>query len=522
MNSYLVFNRFLPNQKKQQRVAEKGLENEAPAMLPLVGIRRDERVVARLLPPVFADLQPGWDFGLLLSAHKWGLGPSQARAACPLETHPPLLQRAKMKIKKCPACEAVVLLNSNLVVHAALNDKRGGVALKLDLRDHETITRIIEDGCLGFKDGCLVELWREGWELHYEALKDDPVEEEEFRPWLAGVGIDIRPYPIKAETLQFMADAVAGWQQAGEPQPQPGQHQELARLMPQATLLDIPFGFKAPQRFRWNETPRSLMTDPDYLHSLDLGNIGLLCGKVQEFTYQPTVKVIVGLDADTDDFAAELEVLNTWLNSTFSVRGARGRKWFFLIEGRPRVAEACAHSTKIKRGDKDVGDWLGNGKQGVVLGLHPSGCFYEHNGLPLATIAPAEFALPGDCRFARTGATQPVLKGGGWMSRRANRPVGSLRVIRSALNCIPPHERDVWFTIGCALKTWGIETGDDDVARQLFDEWSAQSSKFDVAGQEKLWGSLSSRSNGVITLGSLFFLAHNNGWRTNDDDGKSQ
>lgn len=509
------FSRFLPNQKWQRCLAEKGVEDERMGTLPVVGIGRDQGLVARLLPPVFYDLDPEWD-GLLLVEHEWGRWPNKIRTVCPIETHAPLLAPAKRKLKECPACAAGVPARVGILFHAALDDNLHGVALRLDVRDFPTLAQIIQAGALSFKDGYKVELWREGWKLNYRKLEPVPIDRDDFENWLAVMHINLYPHAVKAELLQFMADAFQGWNKAGQPDPQPCQHKALVELLPQATLLDIPWGFKAPQRFGWRDTPYSLMSNRDYLRSLACGNIGLRCGLIRNGP--DGVLVIIGLDADSDEFAAELEELNPWLASTFCVRGKRGKKWFFIIEG-PRAAEACARSTKIKRGDKDVGDWLGEGKQGVILGLHPSGCFYEHNRLQLTTISPADFTLPGDCRFARTPEVQPRFKGGGWVDDRNEYRSVSERIIQSALNFIPADERDVWFTVACALKTWGYHTGREETARQLWDEWSAQSQKYDEGGQEKLWQSLGHRNQDVITPGSLFWLAHNNGWSRSDDDG---
>jgi hypothetical protein len=507
-------NRFLPNLKWQRNMAARGQDHQHLMTLPLIGLRKDERIVARLLRPVFADLPPGWDC-LFFSEHEWRNYPHKIKAVCPLQTHEHLLAHEKKELVKCAACAAGVPLNSHFIFHAALEGK-GGFALKLNFKDAKVLEEIIQDGCLDFEKGTIIELWREGWKLRYEILEPDPIDEQEFELTMEVTQVNVWRYQVKGELLKMMAEAFTGWCKAGKPEPETKQHQALLKLLPEATLLHIPWGFKGPQRFGWRDTPPSLMSNQDYLRLLDCGNIGLRCGVVG---VGEKLFALIGLDADTDKFAAELEELNPWLAITFCVRGKRGKKWFFLIEAAtPRIAETCAHSTKIKCGVQDVGDWLGEGKQGVVLGLHPSGCFYENNGLPLATILPADVMLPEDCQFARTFHVPPVFKGETWMNRRDDLPTVALRTLRTALNYIPPEERDDWFTVGAALKTWGVETGRLDDARHLWDEWSSGSSKFDAGGQEKLWESLARKSESVITPGSLFFLAHKNGWRTDGDD----
>lgn len=83
--------------------------------------------------------------------------------------------------------------------------------------------------------------------------------------------------------------------------------------------------------------------------------------------------------------------------------------------------------------------------------------------------------------------------------------------IRSALKFIPADDRDVWLRVGMALHgtEWGLP------ARNIWDEWSRSSSKFDPRDQDKTWrsfrrGSCNGRS---VTLGTIFHLAKANGWR---------
>jgi hypothetical protein len=82
--------------------------------------------------------------------------------------------------------------------------------------------------------------------------------------------------------------------------------------------------------------------------------------------------------------------------------------------------------------------------------------------------------------------------------------------IRSALKCIPADNRDDWLRVGMALH-W---TGWGDQARFLWDDWSRTSPKFDQAGQESAWRGFGDSSRaGLVTLGTVFHLAKQNGWR---------
>ena len=83
-----------------------------------------------------------------------------------------------------------------------------------------------------------------------------------------------------------------------------------------------------------------------------------------------------------------------------------------------------------------------------------------------------------------------------------------LERIREALGHIPADDRETWRTVGMAIKA---ELG--DAGRALWDEWSRTSTKFDAKDQAKVWRSF--KGSGV-TIGSVFWHAHQNGWRPRD------
>ena len=84
------------------------------------------------------------------------------------------------------------------------------------------------------------------------------------------------------------------------------------------------------------------------------------------------------------------------------------------------------------------------------------------------------------------------------------------RRIRSALYSIDPHNRDVWLDCAMAIKDHLGGAG-----RQLWDDWSKQSKKYDESDQERTWNSL--KRDG-ITIRTLFHHAQQTGWR---DDQRS-
>jgi hypothetical protein len=81
--------------------------------------------------------------------------------------------------------------------------------------------------------------------------------------------------------------------------------------------------------------------------------------------------------------------------------------------------------------------------------------------------------------------------------------------IKSALDCIPADDRDVWSRIGMALH-W---TGWGDRARRIWEKWSNKSTKYDADEQDKAWDSFGKREGkDPVTLGTLFYLAKKHGW----------
>jgi putative DNA primase/helicase len=83
---------------------------------------------------------------------------------------------------------------------------------------------------------------------------------------------------------------------------------------------------------------------------------------------------------------------------------------------------------------------------------------------------------------------------------------------RSALAFIPPDDRDLWVSMGMALKD-----GFGDEGFALWDAWSRQSDRYNERDAKDVWRSI--KAGGGITLGTLFHKAKERGWR---DDGTYQ
>jgi hypothetical protein len=85
-------------------------------------------------------------------------------------------------------------------------------------------------------------------------------------------------------------------------------------------------------------------------------------------------------------------------------------------------------------------------------------------------------------------------------------PVEEARV-EAALFAIPNHDTDydTWLTVGMALHSTGASW-----ARDLWDQWSQQSAKFQAGKQERSWQSF--RMDGKVQIGTVFYLAQRAGW----------
>jgi hypothetical protein len=89
----------------------------------------------------------------------------------------------------------------------------------------------------------------------------------------------------------------------------------------------------------------------------------------------------------------------------------------------------------------------------------------------------------------------------------------SIDEVKAALKFIPPEERETWLKAGMALHHGFGEEG-----YSAWAEWSQGSDKYDEADQLNTWGGFSAAGNGtgVITLRTLFALAHEGGYRAED------
>lgn len=507
---------FYPDSKWQRnlanRAARTGITDERIFELPIVSIRPGESLTVRLLPPRFAhDDAPA----LKQVEHRWP--PLEhnrltVRALCPVKSDPAIFGQ-DVAASDCPACVAGIETRVSLLVYATSPDGTGGARM-IKIKEWRVVRDMADLGAFDFQSGYTVELWRdERGNLRFELRKPCPVSEEDFV--LDSDGLHLPKRTVRRDILEDMAGAMSAWMKAGQPVPPPDQHRDLMEHLPGCTLIPIPFGFKGPHLPAWQQTTLDESRDYDYRSLLDDGNIGLKCG-------QNEAGVVIGLDADQEALKEKLIVRNPKLSETFAVEGRLGRmKWFFRLPANSRPE--CLSTAKIvqlsRTGEEmECGEWLANGKQGVIWGLHPCGRWYRPNWKPLLTIDPGKLELPPGYRMKLRQERLPTAQEQYRNARYGGkRPAANRETVESALEYIDPDDRGVWFRVGCALKHWGQQTGDLRVAFEVFDSWSRQSHKYDLAGQEKLWNSVGGAGGKTITLGSLFHLAQQNGWEYEHD-----
>ena len=132
----------------------------------------------------------------------------------------------------------------------------------------------------------------------------------------------------------------------------------------------------------------------------------------------------------------------------------------------------------------------------------------------VAAIVPAEFT---GRKPKSAVARKPGWKAGAAVVRRSERHRGAghedraVELARQALKHYPNADLhyDDWLQIGMALKN----LADQAIAFDLWDDWSAQSAKYDVDVTSAKWETFRpSSAEGDVTLGTLFWRAKENGW----------
>lgn len=81
--------------------------------------------------------------------------------------------------------------------------------------------------------------------------------------------------------------------------------------------------------------------------------------------------------------------------------------------------------------------------------------------------------------------------------------------VQRALAAIPSDDREMWIKVGIALKQNLLQ----DAARQLWEDWSKKSDKYDSDECDRAWSSFKDQpDDAAITLGSIYYHAKIHGW----------
>ncbi len=80
--------------------------------------------------------------------------------------------------------------------------------------------------------------------------------------------------------------------------------------------------------------------------------------------------------------------------------------------------------------------------------------------------------------------------------------------IEEALSFIPADNRDIWLRMGMAIKSLHGESGFN-----IWDSWSKQADSYNIRDTQDVWKSI--RSDGEVTIGTLYHEAKSNGWVDN-------
>jgi putative DNA primase/helicase len=246
-------------------------------------------------------------------------------------------------------------------------------------------------------------------------------------------------------------------------------------------------------------------------------NTGLLCGG------------IVGVDIDVPDetLAGAIErVALQFLGSTPLRRIGRAPK--SLLVFRAATTFSKIQSREFPLGEKTVArvEILACGQQFVAFGVHPErrADYSWPEASPLEISVGELLSVSEETSREFIRRAEEMLFEAGAFPRRAYSSAGAKagyprygrEDILAALEHVPNCDLDYdsWIRIGFALRHGLGEAGAD-----IWQAWSAQSSKNDSQATLRKWSELANGHS--ITVGTLFYLAHQNGWRgsTRSTDG---
>jgi hypothetical protein len=238
-------------------------------------------------------------------------------------------------------------------------------------------------------------------------------------------------------------------------------------------------------------------------------NTGLLCGE------------LVGIDIDVNDeaLAIEIEALaRKHLGQDALCRVGQPPKRILAFRTNVPFKKQTTDLFKLPNGLTGQVEVLGEGQQFVAFGDHPNpGVTYQWVGkspigvpfsdLPEVTLeSVAHFLLVAANCLASSGGVSTKLKRQTRPSDNSNNP----EEVAEALSYVPNADLayDDWLRIGFA-----IHNGLGSEGLPLWLEWSAQSEKDNPRETRRTWQGFSDDRETKVTIGTLFYLARENGWR---------
>ncbi|MBC8737570.1 hypothetical protein F6X40_12240 [Paraburkholderia sp. UCT31] len=206
---------------------------------------------------------------------------------------------------------------------------------------------------------------------------------------------------------------------------------------------------------------------------------------------------------------AELERLHgPTATDVETLTGGGGRHLFFLEPEAVKLPKTLGKGVDLQSGNKYA-----------ILppSIHPSGKRYEwakgrdiSNRFLLADLPAWRYVTKGEV----TSKTAALVDGDDWGLAIRGRWDGSpeaVERVKGMLAFIPADERDTWIKVGAALHHYFEGS---DAGREMWDDWSEGSSKFDAADQERTWRGF--KADGAVTLGTVVHAAKENGWTPPD------
>jgi len=282
-------------------------------------------------------------------------------------------------------------------------------------------------------------------------------------------------------------------------------------------------GNKDPYIQGWQNKPFSVKEIEDELATGDCKAIGLLGGPAYNHPYG-----LVWVDVDGPSVYQLIETISNLpfeqaLPSTltiFSGKEGRERKLYKLTREKQKHFQRNKYTWHAEE-NKEKLEILWKKHQGVLMGVHPEtdgyytgeGCGFEWaDNLPELPDWILTNIISKNAKLGKPAQEVSRFIGGNFAVMTS---VGLERDIQVALEAtwgMPPEaadDYDIWILVGQTLHSL------DDGLLDDWDNWSKQSSKYKEGECHKRW--LSFNRNGGRGIGSLCYVAQENGWKPKED-----